>query len=764
MSPATMSPTGLPKPQLIAQLIIVKGIVQGVGFRPFVYRIAHLNKITGDVTNTSAGVKIHAAGTVDDVKNFVNQLSVAAPPLAVIDSIEIKPVTMSPSRGFTISNSEKTATKEVILPPDVTICSDCEKELFDPGDRRYQYFLNNCTNCGPRYTIIDALPYDRPTTAMAPFPLCVACQKEYTDPGNRRFHAEATSCPRCGPKLKLYSSDGRVIDTATPIKLVADKIEAGNIVAIQGVGGFHIVCDALNSEAIHTLRQRKRRLKKPFAVMVKDSAMAHKYGILNEHSRTLIDSIQRPVVIVPDRKKCSPLVTCGVNRIGLLLPYTPLHLLLFQFLCNPIVATSANISDEPIITDSAVLLQRLGSVVDYILEFNRDIVNGCDDSVVALAGSIPMIIRRARGYAPASVKLPASLDRNILAVGAGLKNTIAIGKQDQAIISPHIGDLHTLSAENYFARAIATFYRLYDFKPELIVHDKHPGYASTRWAKRQNIACCAIQHHYAHTLSGMVACGMGMETEILSICWDGSGYGDDGTIWGGEFLQSSFKNYNRIAHLKPFRLLGGDKAILEPRRVALSLLFDLYGEDALQLKTEAVQLLTPVERKNLYQMYQKNLNSPLTSSIGRLFDAAASLLGICQILSYEGESGLLMEKYYDSSAAICYPFAINDGKIDCSAAITQMLFETDRVKGVTGFMNMLVQIIVAVMHSTGHREALLCGGVFQNSRLVEKLLATAEKTKIKFHLPGNVPVNDGGISLGQIAFALSQSQSRGNMN
>lgn len=734
--------------------ISIKGTVQGVGFRPFVYRLAQEEKLAGTVANTSSGVRIIAAGEQAQLERFIARLEHEAPPLATIDQLVVEPANPPADTDFRILESGGGSAREVILPPDISLCHDCRREILDPADRRYHYPLNNCTNCGPRYTIIRDLPYDREQTAMAPYPFCPECLAEYTDPGDRRFHAEATSCPQCGPGLRLMSGDGRDLPTAEPLARLAESIRSGGIVALQGLGGFHIICDARNTSTVEELRRRKRRPHKPFAVMVKDLEMAADCAVLDVNSRSLLDSPQRPIVIVPERYACSRSVTAGLDRIGLFLPYTPLHLLLFEHLDGPIVATSANLSDEPIITDRRQLLADLPGVIDELLCFDRKIINGCDDSVVTPAGATPLLLRRARGYAPARIKLPGILPQRILAVGGGMKNTIAIGMDNQTILSPHIGDLEGAAAEDYFVRTIETFQRIYDFKPDLLVCDSHPEYLSTRWAERQGLPLTRVQHHYAHALAGMTACGLGPETEILAVCWDGTGYGADGSLWGGEFLECSYRGYRRHQWFRPLPLLGAEKAIREPRRVALGLLFELYGEAALEFDHPCLCSFTGQERQILWTMYQKGLNAPKTTSVGRLFDAAAALLGICQTLSYEGQSGLLMEAYFDPDSSFRYPFTIDAHGIDCRPAVAGMLTETDPIRGVSGFINMLVEIILTVLKTEGRREALLSGGVFQNARLVERLSRRAGEERIRLHIPTTVPVNDGCIALGQIASCL----------
>lgn len=734
--------------------ILIKGTVQGVGFRPFVYRLAKAHGIKGQVANTAAGVKIHAAGKGAELERFLTRLRNDFPPLAMIDSFAVEAAEEPANPDFQIVESSGEERIEAILPPDMSVCADCRRELFDPGNRRYHYVLNNCTNCGPRYSIIRRLPYDRVQTAMAPFPFCPACHKEYRDPLDRRFHAEATSCPLCGPQLQLTDAAGQVLDVDQPLVWLAERIRQGRIVAVQGLGGFHIICDALNEATVRELRRRKQRPDKPFAVMVKDAAMAEEYGCFDELSRGLLESPQRPVVIVPERRPCSPAVNGGLTRVGLFLPYTPLHLLLFEVFAGPLVATSANIAEEPIITDTETLRSRLGGVIDYCLEFERKIINGCDDSVVTTVRDRRLLLRRARGYAPAAIRLPRTLAQPVLAVGGDMKNTLAIAYHDQVILSPHVGDLRTLGAQQYFERTLETFQRLYDFQPERIVCDAHPDYFTSRWAGRQNLPLLRVQHHYAHALAVMTDCELDLEQSMPAICWDGTGYGDDGSLWGGEFLLCSRSGYERLLHFRPLPLLGGEKAILEPRRVALGLLFQHYGQDALNLTSPVLAAMTPDMAATLYQLYEKGLQAPLSSSVGRLFDAAASLLGLCQILSYEGQSGLLLENYYDPGCHDFYPFTCEDGCIDCSEAVTGLLRETDPRRGASRFINMLAEIALQVMSRLQQSEAVVCGGVFQNRCLLERLLQRAKEDGLRLHLPTRVPVNDGAIALGQVAAAL----------
>jgi len=744
--------------------IIINGTVQGVGFRPFIYKLASRYALFGTVSNGTKGVEIVISATSDTVQTFLQAIQDELPSLAYIEKIITTQIKEQNFTDFQIIATDEKGIITVRIPPDVSICKACEEELFDSTNRRYGYPFITCTHCGVRYSIIYDLPYDRKHTSMKFFEMCKACEKEYTNPLDRRYHAQPIGCWECGPSLSLYdnSSKPMLLTQKSIIDGVVRLIEKGNIVAIKGVGGYHLMCDATNDEAVRKLRERKHRPSKPFAVMVKDIEMAKELAQINTQEEALLISKERPIVLLhssptsyllPPTSHISP----NMSKIGLFLPYTPLHLLLLQKLNHPLVATSANVTDEPICTNLEDL-EKLQGVYDYVLEHNRDIVNGCDDSVVMVVKERQVILRRARGYAPASIKLSFELKQNVLALGANQKSTIAIGFDNQVILSPHIGDLNSIGSVEYYKNNIATLERIYDFKPQVIAHDKHPNYESTKVAKQlaqSGVDLIEVQHHYAHILGVMAE--KQLTGKILGVAFDGTGYGDDSNLWGGEFLVCDYEGYERVAHLNYFKLLGGAKAIKEPKRVALSLLFDLYGKEALNLQNPTIQAFSTQELRTYFIAWQKGLNAPLSSSVGRLFDAVASLLGVCHVMSFEGESGMLIEELYDASVEGHYTFGYEDGKIDVLPIVREMLKETDTIVAVSKFFHTLVEIISAV-HKKYNLALVLSGGVFQNRVLLALVMQKIPNAIIS----NSIPPNDGGIALGQIVASMRrQLKSKG---
>ncbi len=713
--------------------IYITGLVQGVGFRPFVYNLAQKLKLQGEVKNDTSGVYILLNARQRELQKFVNELQNNLPSLARIDSLIVEEVEFKEFETFSIVQSEEMNCKTALIPSDISICKACEKELFDPSNRRYFYPFITCTDCGVRYSIIKTLPYDRKNTSMAEFVMCKKCKAEYDDPLNRRYHAQPIGCWECGPKLSMG------IDKAV------DLLSEGKILAVKGVGGYHLVCDATSDAAVKMLRDRKHRPSKPFAVMVEDLERAKWLAYIDEKEGALLSSVERPIVILraKENETLSSYVAPNISKIGLFLPYTPLHLLLLKSFGKPIVATSANVTDEPICTNY-VSLQKLENIYDAVIDHNREIVNGCDDSVVMVVEGQKITLRRARGYAPSAIKLPFKLQKRVLALGANQKSTVAIGFDQDVILSPHIGDLDTLESLGYFEKNIQTLKRIYDFIPDVVVHDKHPGYESTKYAKTHFINTKAVQHHYAHILGVMAE--KGIKERVLGVAFDGTGYGEDGTLWGGEFLLCDYESYERVAHFKPFKLLGGAKAIKEPRRIALGLLFDLYGEKVLEMEYPTVQSFTPFELKTLYLSWQKGLNAPFSSSCGRIFDAVASLTGICHKMSFEGESGMLLEEFYDRSITDSYTICIFNSEIDFLPMIEEMLNEKQPEIAVSKFFNTLVEIIVMISAKYNRLPIVLSGGVFQNRVLLKLILQKIPNVLI----PNEIPPNDGGISLGQL--------------
>jgi len=731
----------------------VKGIVQGVGFRPFVFNLASKYSINGWVNNDEKGVNILLYSSKQNIENFIKELKENPPSLSKIDSIEIEELNSTKIyTKFEIKKSETSNNKSTIISPDISVCQDCIDDINDKSNFRADYALTNCTNCGPRYSIIKTVPYDRENTSMEEFILCEACKKEYEDPTNRRYHAQPVACEKCGPQVKLYDKNNKEISSSLEaIKEVASLINNGKIVAIKGLGGFHLVCDGTNEEAVDSLRQRKNRPSKPFAVMFKSIEQIKEYTFLSKKEEELLTSKEKPIVLVKkqDESSLSNSVAPNINRLGCFIAYTPLHHLLFRFLENPIVATSANLKDEPIIRFKDEVLEKLGNVLDFVLDFNRDIVNACDDSVVQVVNDEVSKLRNARGYAPTSLKLEKKVSKKILALGANQKSTIALAFEDNLILSPHIGDLNSIESMEYFTRTIETFKNFYDFEPDVIVCDKHPNYESTKFAKSLNKELVFVQHHYAHILSTMAE--YKLKEKNLGFSFDGTGYGDDGNIWGAEVFICNNKTYERAYHLKYFRLLGGEKAVKEPKRVALSLLFEQFSlEEILSLENPVIKQFSEQEIKMLHMVWTKGLNAPLTSSMGRLFDAVASLANLVHIQSFEGETGLAIEQNYDETIIESFDFEVIEKEIDLSLMIKQILEEKDIKTICSKFINSLAQIILLISQKHKELPVVLSGGVFQNKTLLELVCKKLKNEKIKYFYSKEVPLNDGGISIGQI--------------
>jgi len=729
--------------------LVIKGTVQGVGFRPFIFKLAKDFNLSGYVLNSGSGVEVVINCKKDCIDIFTEKIEQNKPPLSKIDSISVNQIDKQNFTNFTIKNSTNKSDLVANIPPDISICKECEAELFDPNNRRYLYPFITCTNCGVRYSIIYNLPYDRKNTSMKFFKMCKACKEEFTNPLNRRYHAQPIGCFECGPKLELYDNLGKILLNST-IKDIVELILQGNILAIKGVGGYHLICDATNKEAIDRLRERKRRPSKPFAVMVKDITTAKNIAHINKKEEELLSSKERPIVICKLKDNtllAKQNISPNISKIGLFLPYTPLHILILNELNRPIVATSANLSDEPIATNFKTI-SKLSSIYDYLLDHNREIVNGCDDSVLMVVKDRVMTIRRARGYTPCEIELPFNLNTPTLALGANQKSTIAIGFANKAILSPHIGDLNSISSIEYYKKNIDNLTRIYNFKPKLVAFDLHPNYESTHYAKTllaksNSLKSKRVQHHFAHILGVMAE--YKIDSKVLGVAFDGTGLGDDGKLWGGEFLECSYSGYKRVAHFKYFKLLGGERAIKEPRRVALSLLFEIYGKEAIGLDNSCVKSFTKKELNNLYKMWKKGLNAPLSSSVGRLFDAVASIVNICQIMSFEGESGMLLEELYSKEINKIYPYTIKNREIDILPMVKEIIKEPKKEVAVTAFFNTLVDII-ATIYKDYNLPLILSGGVFQNKVLVELILNKLPNAI----LPKNLPPNDGGIALGEI--------------
>ncbi|MCG9696460.1 carbamoyltransferase HypF [Shewanella sp. Isolate11] len=773
---AVCSPTAIRRSR-----ITVSGIVQGVGFRPFIYRLANRWQLNGFTFNHSKGVTIELQGCPENISKLIHALKTTLPVLARIDNIEQQNIAIeSQCSSFEIIESEADDNAQVAVSADKTSCQDCIDEINDPHNRHYQYPFTNCTNCGPRYTLIKSLPYDRKNTAMAEFEMCDSCAKAYHDPLDRRYHAQPVSCPQCGPSITLIHIDGEVLaNKNAALQACVELLEQGKILAIKGLGGFHLVCDATNDTAVSHLRQRKQRPAKPFAVMCSDIDMAKSLAEGSAAEWQMLQSPERPIVLLKRRQQqvssLSAYVAPQIDRLGLFLPYTPLHHLLLGKLKRPLVATSANRSGEPIITEAGEISRQLNPVVDAILDHNRTIINGCDDSVVQLVDDELQVIRLARGYAPLTLPWEQSVKQHTLALGAQQKNSIAFGFGHNLVLSPHIGDLFSIEAEQYFVDTLATFKRLYQFKPLHLVCDKHPEYTSSRWAEQyvKNHPSCRmtkVQHHYAHILSTMAA--NQFTDKVLGLSFDGTGLGEQQQLWGGEAMVADINGYQRIASLAPFALIGNEQAIIDPRRVMLALLFQRYDIDTLlDLKLPGLQDMPASLINNLHRLWQSGAASHHTSSVGRLFDALACLLGLMQKTQFEGQAGMLIEacanqiseKQYQQSN-IHFELPLDNGIWQTQTLWQQIvdhLLQHQQQPQINGliaraFMDCLARAIANLATQYPSLPVVLSGGVFQNRYLLSQTRKTLALQPNKLLSPKQIPVNDAGIALGQLWFAVHQ--------
>ena len=764
----------------------VRGAVQGVGFRPFVYRLATELGLSGWVLNDVRGVEIEVEGEAGAIAAFRGRLGRETPPRAVVRSVAFEPLAPAGYAAFEIRRSAGLGEKVVAVLPDLATCPDCLRELRDPADRRHRYPFLNCTACGPRFSIVRALPYDRPATTMAGFALCPECRREYEDPRDRRFHAQPTACPACGPRLSLRSASGETLDQGDgALAAAAHALLAGEIVAVKGLGGFHLCCDARDGDAVARLRERKVRRARPLALMVRDVAAARTLCDVSPEAERWLLSPEAPILLLPRLPKApvAPLVAPESTRLGVMLPSTPLHHLLLEAVDAPLVATSGNLSDEPIAIDEREAFERLGGIADYFLVHDRPVERHVDDSVAWLDGGELRLLRRARGFAPLPVPVAASLPA-ILAVGAHLKSVVGLGIGSEVVLSQHVGDLETAEALGAFERVIGDLLRLREARPVAIAHDLHPDYLSTRWAHRavegdesegalpraileaareRRLRLVGVQHHHAHLVSCLAE--NGVEGAALGVTWDGTGWGPDGTVWGGELLLGDAAGFVRVAHLRPFRLPGGEAAVREPRRSALGLLHELFGEAALERDDlPPVASFAPAERRLLARMLATGTNSPATTSAGRLFDAAAALLGLHPVSRFEGEAAMALEAIADLGERGAYPLPLLSAPrggapatLDWGPLLLDLL--EDGARGVDAgirsarFHNALVEGIAAVARHAGSPRVALSGGCFQNSLLLERTRERLAADGFEVFVHRLVPPNDGGIALGQVLVA-----------
>ncbi len=758
--------------------ITVLGAVQGVGFRPFVYRLANQIGLNGYVFNSSIGVIIEVEGSKSDLDQFILKLEKEKPVNAVIHSMEFSYLDPLGFNDFTIQDSRDGEDLSTIILPDIAICTDCLKELYDPNDRRYLYPFINCTNCGPRFSIIESLPYDRPNTSMKIFEMCSECRSEYEEPKNRRFHAQPIACPDCGPHIELWDSVGDKLSINHNALLeTVRQIQDGKVIAMKGLGGFHLIVDAGNNRAVEVLRHRKNREEKPFAVMFPSIKHIKRVCLVSEFEERLLRSPESPIVLVKKRDIHTDESTSLSNKVapnnpyfGVMLPYTPLHHLLLKKLDFPIVATSGNLSEEPIVIDEREALERLSGIVDYFLVHNRPIVRHVDDSILRVIMGRELVLRRARGYAPLPVQTSVAKGKNqtinqsTLALGSYLKNTIAIGDGRNITISQHIGDLSTEESMNAFERVITDFKRMFRIKkPEIVVADMHPEYLSTKYAEEHFEDIIYVQHHQAH----IAACRAENQIrgQALGVAWDGTGYGLDNSVWGGEFFISDKHQMEHVGQFRKFPLPGGDLAIIEPRRAAIGILFEIFGSKVFDSSNFWLDFFSEAEKSVIQQMLVKKINCPISSSAGRLFDVVASLLNICQKMSYEGQAAMMVEFIADRKEKGKYQFGISEKPsvmLDWQPIIEQILEDIDKSvsprKISMKFHNTLAETILSVAKHFKLERVLLSGGCFQNAILLETTVKLLEQNGFRVYWHQRVPPNDGGIALGQIVLASAPSR------
>jgi len=801
------------------QRIVIQGIVQGVGFRPFVYGQALRWSLAGFVLNDSNGVTIEVEGTLDALDGFQRALREEAPPLARIDSIFTETVRELHDTAFTITHSQAGAERNTLISPDTATCNDCLRELFDPGDRRFHYPFINCTNCGPRFTLIQDVPYDREKTTMHVFPMCRECQSEYENPLHRRFHAQPNACPVCGPRVNLLDRAGGIIipfqaniriaehpleaDTSAmgsihrPLRMTnedsilvaAQQLATGAILAIKGLGGYHLACDALNDESVQRLRQRKHREAKPFALMVPDLDTARKLCQVSDDEASLLESHRRPIVLLSRRSDCpvAPDVAPAYDTLGIMLPYTPLHHVLLHAFAEhkkvgqpaALVMTSGNLRDEPIAYKDDAALQRLAYIAEGTLAHNRDIHMRCDDTVMRIAAGGEQLFRRSRGYAPEPIVMSFDFPAPLLACGAHLKNTFCLGKGRQALISQHIGDLENLETLTSFREGIEHYQRLFDIHPEVVAYDLHPEYLATKYALDTNIPLkIGVQHHHAHIAS--VLAEHGLQEPVIGISADGTGYGTDGAVWGCEIMKADLLGFERLAHLDYIPLPGGGQAVHQPWRMAAVYLAQTYGNTFRDLDIPFVRHLDYSKWRVLAQMIARSINSPPTSSLGRLFDTVAALVGLRSEVLYEGQAAIELEILarqqvgrIDKEQSDIYPFTIRmrdqmPATLDVAPMIRAIVSNIQQGALVSQIADRFHRSIAELLatacfnarEQTGLHVVALSGGVFQNQLLLEQLVKRLEEMAFQVYMNRRVPPNDGGISLGQIAVAAAHTQRR----
>jgi hydrogenase maturation protein HypF len=756
--------------------ISVRGIVQGVGFRPFVYALARRHGLTGLVRNDAEGVHIEAEGDVERLDLFLRGIEEDAPPLAVVETVAWRPLAALGEREFRIEESKVGARRRALVSPDVATCEDCLAEVFDPSDRRYRYPFTNCTNCGPRFTITRQVPYDRASTTMSRFTMCPECQREYDDPSNRRFHAQPNACPLCGPRVRLLDRFGHQLHAKPddPILRTARMLQGRAIVAVKGLGGYHLACDPFDGRVVRTLRGRKVRQDKPFALMARDVEQVRELCLVGPEEESFLTSPARPILLLRRREDAGVAdeVAPRQSTLGVMLAYTPLHHLLLRDAGIPLVMTSGNNADEPIAYTDEEAFEQLGDIADFFLIHDRPIHMRTDDSVARVVRGETYPIRRSRGYAPSPLRLAEDFHRHVLACGGELKNTFCVGKSGHAFLSHHIGDLENFETLTSFREGIEHFCRLFDVRPELVAYDLHPEYLSTKYASElgeSGLPAVGVQHHHAHVASCLADNGYADDERVIGVAMDGTGYGTDGAVWGGEFFEGSLiSGFERRGHLEYAPLPGGSAAIRQPWRMALAQLVSIYGEDeAAGLPLAVVRQAGERNARLIARLVEHKLNTPPTSSAGRLFDAVAALVGVpgTERTTYEGQAAVELELAADGPTTRGYPFRLraqNDGWVVETREIIRGVVD-DLLSGrgageiSSRFHHAMAEVIVAGCERTreagGPTTVALSGGTFQNMLLLDQTIKLLEEKEFVVHKHKRVPANDGGIALGQAVLA-----------
>lgn len=744
----------------------VSGRVQGVGFRPTVYQYATELGLSGWVENSTRGVIAEIEGKEEHIQLFLQKLHASPPPLAVIQTIEVIEIPPTGTTSFHIRESKREGESITLIPVDTAVCSRCRDEMADPHDRRYQYPFTNCTHCGPRYTIIEDLPYDRPLTTMKKFPLCPDCQEEYENPADRRFHAQPVSCPHCGPRLSLLGPEG-IIETESPLQKAIELLKSGAILGIKGIGGYHIACDATSTEAVTKLRQRKHRPDKPFAVMMPDIETIRGFCHTNALEESILTSPQSPIVLL--ERKRNPLLAAEVapdnDRLGVMLPYAPLHLLLMkEFLA--LVMTSANLSEEPLISKEEELTGMLGSIFDAALTHDRPIAHKCDDSIVKIIIDKPVMLRRARGYVPDPFTLPAKGPK-IFAAGAELKAAFALTRDDKIYLSQHLGDLQNYKTLENYRYEYDSLTRLLEIEPEVVVHDLHPDYGSSRFAQQLQVKDkLAVQHHHAHLAACMLE--NRLKNPVIGLCFDGTGYGTDGNIWGSEFLVGDYLEFQRLAHFVYQAMPGGDKAAEEPWRMGLSYLYSAYNGEWIESGLKWLEEFNSADLTLIRQMLKQQINTPLTCGLGRLFDALYAILGHTEKHCHEGKGGMLIESIANPMIEDSYSLDILESPegwlispLPMIREICQDIHSSVRPSNIAGKFHQSLALISAetcslIREKTNLNQVVLTGGCFQNALLTLKVKSMLQVMGFEIYTHSQVPPNDGGISLGQAGVAFER--------